>query len=320
MMFSQSEIVESTNEQVEVQFEVPKTEQIDMFNNSNFLQCEADAAQWEEEYGNYYKELICLKNIKETQRNTLETAYNKVKPFIKNTLEEITSRQSSKLCVLPIGHTGNCSCNPHSKMFGGSLNNKFDTGIYSTPGNDGYIYKNRHTRLFPIAIPDDFERKIKNKDSKLNCAIPLKDYSKPLMLASAYIDYMIFVINVRDIASIKVDHEYWGMYSHIFLSHKQRLIQFFGDRNRKLFNQEGFSECPVNGYEFKVEDFTRDSRVNPQETDVQLGHCISRKDTRYTIRGFNIALMTREGNRLVGDYDFMLNDWINKLKKVANRF
>jgi hypothetical protein len=295
-------------------------EQIDLFNNSNFLQCEEDAAQWEKDYGSYYATFLCCKNISETQSKTMKTAFENFKKFSTNSIEDVISRPQNKLCVLPKGHTCKCSRNPHAKMFGGLLSNKFDTGIYSTPGNDGYIYKNRHSRLFPIAIPDDFERKIKDKTKKLQCAIPLKDYSKPLMLASAYIDYLVFVVNVRNIDSIKVDHEYWSMYSEIFSNHKNKLSEFFGERKRKLFNSDGFSECPVNGYEFMVEDLTRDSRVNPKETDVQLGHCISRKDTRYTIRGFNIALMTREGNRLVGDYDFMDSAWVNKLKTVAERF
>ena len=312
---SQTNFTEET-----IQSVLPTIEQIDIFNNSNFLQCEEDAAQWEKEYGSYYTDFLCLKNISEKQPKALQKAFENFKKFSTNSAEDFISRPQNKLCVLPKGHNGKCCCNPHTKMFGGLLSNKFDTGIYSTPGNDGYIYKNRHSRLFPIAIPDEFERKIKDKTIKLQCAIPLKDYSKPLMLASAYIDYLIFVVNVRDIDSIKVDHEYWSMYSKIFLNHKIKLSEFFGERTRKLFNSSGFSECPVNGYEFMVEDLTRDSRVNPKETDVQLGHCISRKDTRYTIRGFNIALMTREGNRLVGDYDFMDNLWVNKLKEVAKRF
>lgn len=295
------------------------SEKIDVFNNENYLLCQADAEVWNQEHGEYYKSFLCCKTIREQASKTLEKSFESFQKFTTNTLEEFKAHSQSSLCVLPVGHTGKCCSKPHVKMFNG-LKNKFDTGIYSTPGNDCYVFKNRHTRLFPVAIPDSFERKIKDKNVKLQCAIPLKDHSTPLMLASAYFDYLVFTINVRDIASIKLEHEYWDMYSSIFASHKEKLIQYFGEKNRRLFNAEGFSECPVKGYEFKTEDFTRDSRVNPQETDVQLGHCISRKDTRYTIRGLNIALMTREGNRLVGDYDFMSDVWVNNLKAVASRF
>lgn len=295
-------------------------EKIDVFENPYYIQCCEDVEKWNTEVGSYYKTILCCTPIKERKQGaTLKSAYDNFKNFTTNTYEEFVAKTEQFLCILPIGHSGACCSKPHIKMFSG-LKNKFDTGIYCTPGNDGYIFKNRHNRLFPIAIPDDFERKIKNKNVKLQCAIPLKDKSTPLMLASAYFDYLVFVSNVRDIHTIKVEHEYWNLYAPILASHKNKLIQYYGERNRKIFNQEGFTECSVNGYEFKIEDFVRDSRVAPLETDVQLGHCVSRKDTRYTIRGMNINVMTREGNRLVGDYDFFDDTWINNLKKVVSRF
>lgn len=295
-------------------------EKIDIFGNNSYLLCSEDVEKWNAGTGTYYRSILCCQPIKERkQMSTLKTAYENIKPFTTTTYEELVANTETFLCVLPIGHPGVCCAKPHVKMFS-ALKNKFDTGIYSTPGNDGYIFKNRHNRLFPIAIPDDFERKIKNKNVKLQCAIPLKDKSTPLMLASAYFDYLVFVTNVRDISSIKLDHEYWNLYEPILNFHKIKLIEYYGERNRKIFNDDGFTECSVNGYEFKTEDFVRDSRVAPLETDVQLGHCVSRKDTRYTIRGMNINVMTREGNRLVGDYDFFDETWINNLRKVVNRF
>lgn len=311
---------ETSDAEIEQQQPVLSIEKIDIFGNDFYLQCCQDVAKWNEETGTYYRAILCCKPIKERkQMSTLKTAYENIKQFTTTTYEELVAKSDGFLCVLPNGHTGSCCAKPHVKMFS-ALKNKFDTGIYSTPGNDGYIFKNRHSRLFPIAIPDDFERKIKNKNIKLQCAIPLKDKSTPLMLATAYFDYLVFVTNVRDISSIKLEHEYWNLYENVLNSHKIKLIEYYAERNRKIFNDEGFTECSVNGYEFKTEDFVRDSRIAPLETDVQLGHCVSRKDTRYTIRGMNINVMTREGNRLVGDYDFFDETWINNLKKVVNRF
>ena len=227
------------------------------------------------------------------------------------------------VCVLPLGHAGKCCKNPHMKMFKkGALTNKFDTGIYSTPGNDAAIYKNRAPRLHPIAITDDFERKIKEKEKKMACCIPLKDRSTPLMLASAWLDCLVICASVSDINLIKDDgHEYWVWYKDLIVSHKKQISSYFEARNRAQFDKtSGFTICPVNGYLFTVSDFTRDSRVAPKETDAQLGHCLARKESRYTIRGFNISFMSREGNRLVGDHDFFDDDWIDGLKRIVSRF
>jgi len=297
-------------------------EKINIFDSEKYISCEKDAEEWEKDQGCYYTSLICCKTLKETKPiKSLEMSYAKFSQFCTNSLEEIIEKQHSNLCVLPNGHTGECCKNPHMKMFkSGCLSNKFDTGIYSTPGNDDVIFKNRASRLFSIAVSDDVERKIKNKEKKLSCAIPLKDRSTPLMLAAAYVDYLVLVVNVSDIDSIKEQHEYWEVYQECLTAHKQNLTKYFNERNRRQFNDDGFTICSVNGYEFKIDDLIRDSRVNPKETDTQLGHCLSRKDTRYTIRGFNISLMTREGNRLVGDYDFFDDTWINKLRVVVNRF
>lgn len=295
--------------------------QFDLFRNEKIKKCLSNAKLWQEEFGEYYMSFLCCKELKEKNSNTIKNSYNNFKEFCVNSLEEIENNSQSNLCVLPKGHPGKCCCNPHIKMFSGkSLKNKFDSGIYSTPGNDGYIFKNRHNRLFPIAIPDDYEREIKNKEQKLQCAIPLKDKSTPLMLASAYIDYLIFVTNVADVDTIKEEHEYWKLYETILVSHKIYLNKYFVSKNRTIFNSQGYTECPVTGYEFVIEDFIRDCRTNLSEADVQLGHCISRKDTVFTIRGCNIAVMSREGNRLVGDYDFFDDIWIEKLKKVVTRF
>lgn len=292
----------------------------DLFNNESINKCYEDAEKWTEHTGNYYKSILCCKELKEKNTATLQNAYQNFQKFCVNQYDEIESKTQCYLCVLPIGHTGKCCCNPHVKMFDKSLKNKFDSGIYSTPGNDGYIFKNRHNRLFPIAIPDSYEREIKNKDFKLQCAIPLKDKSTPLMMAGAYLDYLVFVANVSNVNTIKAEHEYWPLYDSILLSHKIYLNDYFASKCRKIFNANGFTECPVTGYEFVIDDFMRDCRTNVSDIDVQLGHCIARKDTVFTIRGCNITVMTREGNRLVGDYDFFDDIWIKKLKIVVSRF
>ena len=297
-------------------------EKIDLYLDFNYLECEKDAIEWDITHGNYYRSIICCKEIQNNKRtlHTVMEAYNKIKHLLKTPLEDINSKQACHLCVLPIGHKGKCITNPHIKMFQNGLKNKFDTGIYGTPGNDGYVYKNRARRIFAIMISTFTLRKIKNKTKKLNCAIPLKDASKPLMLLGAYVDMLVYVSSITDINSIKLEHDYWKMYEPVLKMHKEKMNDYYKSNNREIFNSNGNTICPVNGYEFKTIDFTRDSRVDPKETDMQIGHCISRSENRYTIRGFNITAMTREGNRLIGDYDFFDNTWINILKNVLSRF
>lgn len=251
----------------------------------------------------------------------LHNDFKKFEPRTSNTFEEIKGNLKKHLCVLPLAHTGKCCKTPHKVLFvGDGLSNKFDTGIYSTPGNNGIIFKNRASRLFPIAITDSSERQIKNKNNRLACCIPLKDRSNPLMLASAYLDCLIICNSISDIERIKTDHPYWVLYKDILPTHKTHLANYFAIRNRSQFNQEGKTICPVTGYRFTVDDFTRDSRIANKETDPQLGHCLARSEERYTIRGFNISFMSREGNRLIGDHDFFKSVWIDKLKNIVGRF
>jgi hypothetical protein len=295
-----------------------KSSKINLINNEYLNQCVQDAAIWNEQIGSYYRTIMCCRTIKKKGSNSIEIAFENIRPFCYNSLEEVNNSLESQLCVLPIGHTGTCSHNPHIKMFNG-LKNKFDTGIYSTPGNDEYVFKNRASRLFPIALPDDFERRIKDKTKKLKCAIPLKDKSTPLMLASAYLDLLIYICNIRDISTIKREHDYWTLYQPLLTSHKLYLSNYFAEKNRTIFNTYGYTECCVTGYEFNINDFIRDCRTCPLESDVQLGHCLSRKDNRFTIRGLNICVMSREGNRLVGDNDFFSEEWLNRLRNVVSR-
>jgi hypothetical protein len=191
---------------------------------------------------------------------------------------------------------------------------KIKTAIYSTPGNDDYIFKNRSNRLFPIKLTDSFQRKIKDKKIKLSCAIPLKDSTTPLMQASAYLDYITFVMSIKEVNEKYIT---WTNIIPFLLKHKEELINRFKLKNKRLFNDEGFTICPVTGYEITLEDIAKDTRIENGPNDIQLGHCDIRNENSFTIRGFNICLMTREGNRLVGDTSFFDDSWIKKLEVIV---
>ena len=67
-----------------------------------------------------------------------------------------------------------------------------------------------------------------------------------------------------------------------------------------------------------IENIVNPDRCNSRA--IQLGHCCPRSDREYTIRGFNIVVMTRDGNRIVGDYNFLEDGWITLLRRVVSFF
>jgi hypothetical protein len=293
-----------------------------LYSGQNYRDSIHHAQTWEEQNRAYYTGFLCCKSInnKKNSALTVKTAYDKIQHRITNSLEEITSKIVKPICILARDHKGKCCDNIHDKMFASlpsRAKDKIDTAIYSSPGNDDYVYKNRTNRSFPIVINEADEKKLRDKKIKLSCAIPLKDYSTPLMQASAYIDFITFVLNIRGVRE-QVNMDIYGAYVAILDHHKQELDSGFKLIRRKLFNNEGFTICPVTGHEFEIEDISRDSRFNPQPCDVQMGHCVPRNEHQFTLRGFNICLMTREGNRFIGDENFLENVWIAKMRSVVS--
>jgi len=143
------------------------------------------------EKNKHYIELLCL---------------NKVNCNIKieeDTLKYLTDLQidisdihvyNYKCCILPKNHSGKCSYDIFPKIFQkNEITDKLKTSIrcsiYSTPGDDDYVYKNRASRLYPIMLSNEIQKKIRNTKIKKKCAIPLKESSSPILLAQAYIDY-----------------------------------------------------------------------------------------------------------------------------------
>jgi hypothetical protein len=295
-----------------------ESEKIDLFNNDSFNECMKHAKSWEETEGTYYTNILCCKVILSNGKNnksTIDKSFENIKKFVTNSITDLYDNIESDLCVLPKGHSCKCSntINIFNKLPETTIT-KIKTAIYSTPGNDDYIFKNRSNRLFPIKLTDSFQRKIKDKKIKLSCAIPLKDSTTPLMQASAYLDYITFVMSIKEVNEKYIT---WTDIIPFLLKHKEELINRFKLKNKRLFNDEGFTICPVTGYEITLEDIAKDTRIENGPNDIQLGHCDIRNENSFTIRGFNICLMTREGNRLVGDTSFFDDSWIKKLEVIV---
>jgi len=290
---------------------------LSLLSQKSLYDCKTHYIEWKKDNWSYYTSILCCKPLtRKCTCKVVETAYNALKSVtnIEETCEEIYQTTTNKMCVLPKGHVGKCCCNPHKQIFNNAtISCKLDW-IYSTPGNNDFVYKNRSDRLFPIVLTDEQEKKIRNKNTKLKCAIPLKDASTPEMLASAFLDYITLVMSVYDVDKfLNEKSKYLDMMKQIIEQHKVYMATFYKDYNKVVFDKEGHTVCPVTGERFIIGDFLLD-RDHPNS--IQLGHVQPRTDARYTIRGGNILLMSRDGNRIVGDNDFTQDEWLENIKKI----
>lgn len=263
----------------------------------------------------HYLNLMCLNEIKTSKRDIINN------DCLKSVIKLPHRDNLNNLCCLPKYHNGSCSKhypifvnNPISKKLISSVN----TAIYSTTGNDDYVYKNRASRLYPIVLSKQEELKIKDKNDKKKCAIPLKDASTPLLLAQAYLDYMTFIVNIKEIQGLLIENP--EIFDMINLN-KKYLIENY--KSRRIFNEEGYSICVILGNEIKLNDVSnpdRDNRFDINENDIQLGHNYPRSENYVSIRGLNLLPMSRQGNRIIGEEVFTEDIWINKLKSIIKQF
>ena len=293
-----------------------------------FQKCQQIANDFEKnDVGEYYTSIMCLKGVgglAPARDSTLKTHYDKISSHISNSIDEIKSHQQKRICVLPKGHLGMCNCKMNifkinettSKIIG-----KVEQSIYSTPGADDYVIKNRDSRLHPIALTKYQEKKIKDKKIKLSCAIHLKEKSTPFYLSTAYIDYLVYIINISDISEyIDQSSPHYHLCIDMLTKHKEYLIDNYKQFNRKVFDSDGHTICAVLGITLKVIDLAdsdRDNRTDIRPTDIQMGHISSRCEDCYTIYGTNIVMMTRRGNLIIGEHSFIEDIWINELKNIC---
>lgn len=289
-----------------------------IFTHSDFVACQEHAAKWEESHMHFYSEIMCLKDVGCSIRNDgLCEAFNNLKPFITNSVDDVINRKKSHACIRPKGHTGKCATGDSTAYIKKIINSKEllhkVSYLYITPGDDDYIYKNRSSRLFPIALSKAIESTIRNKNVKLKCAIPLSEASTPWMIATTYLDYMTLLLNVKDIEQfVNVDSDEYKELKTMTNVHKTTMMDYFANYNRKLFDVEGYTVCPIRGIHLHASYFTITDRVN--ENSIQLGHVIPRSENQYTIRGLNVLFMTRRGNAMLGDNSFIENKWIDNFK------
>ena len=271
----------------------------------------------------HYKSLMCLKDT------TSGPKHDKSKDEFMDNKNKMSGRDNLKCkCVLPLGHKGKC-CKNFSLLF---KNNKItkklisssDLAIYSTPGNDDYVYKNRCSRLYRNVLSSREEKKIRDKKNKKKCAIPLKDTSFPILLAQAYLDWITYIVNIKDISELLNIEENANNDILLMISkNKEHLISVFENYNRQVFDNYGNSICVITKNIIEVSDVsdpTRNNRINILDKDIQLGHNYPRSEKYVSIRGENLIPMSRRGNLVIGERIFTQDIWINELKQIVSSY
>ena len=270
----------------------------------------------------HYKDLMCLKD-------TTGPNHDETKNEFMVSVNKLRLRDNLKhKCVLPLGHDGKCCHNFNILFQKNKITDKLitsiSTSIYSTPGNDDYIYKNRASRLYENVLSSSEEKKIRDKNQKKKCAIPLKDASSPELLAQAYLDWMTYMINIKDMSQFLNFHiEGNNNILSMINRNKEHLISVFNNYNRKVFDNNGYSICAITGNIIEVSDVsdpTRDNRVIISDNDIQLGHNCPRTEKYVSIRGENLIPMSRRGNLIIGERIFTEDIWIDELKRIVNPY
>lgn len=309
-------------------------DRINMYDNTQYNICQQKAYEFEHsDIGDYYKKHFCLKpcTASKCRESTIEKYYSAIREYITNSYDEVLKYNQMRLCVLPKEHEGACNSSPFSEkkmLLQSRVSNKMETSInsciYQVPGDTSgnSYYKNRASRLYPIVISSDTKIKMKreNSESKIpKICISLKEHTTPFLMATAYIDWVTYAIHIEGMEENMISPlsaPYLGWKNLLMNEHASFLHKHFKDRNRKIFDiKSGVRKtiCAVKQNILTVSNFadiTRDNRIIIDQNDIQMGHILPRNNNEYTIRGTNLLMMTREGNRAVGENDYMDNSWI----------
>jgi hypothetical protein len=213
---------------------------------------------------------------------------------------------------------------PLLKTITSKLKSSINTAIFLTPGNDDYVYKNRAQRIYPYVLESKEEKKIRDKqgETKKKCAIPLKDATSPILMAQAYLDWMTFIVNVKDINKhFDSNGKNYKVIMNMLSLNKDNLMKVYS--NRQIFDENGHSICVISKEIININDISdadRDNRTDPIDSDIQLGHNHPRSELYVSIRGGNLLPMSRRGNCIIGERIFTEDKWIHELKKIAASF
>lgn len=270
---------------------------ISLVNQPELVDAKRDHDEWLKNVFPYYSDSFCLKCVPRSgcHARTLKTSLSKIEGYISDEPDAFTVEKC--LCVLPKGHSGKCKSTYDSKCEAIVKKLKY---IHVSEGDqkNGPL-KNRISRLFPVRLSKESAKYMKTRGVS-DVAIPIANSSTPEGVATCLIDIYTYLQKVK------------GEFVHPFFE-----LHWFWLRDRyPLICRDDTLVCPVIGEPITMEMITQNAREN--ETGVQIGHLNCRDERSFTIRGMNVFLMTRWGNRLVGEERFDSPLFRQKLRKVAD--
>ena len=269
---------------------------ISLINQPELVDAKRDHDEWLKNVYPYYSYFFCLKCIPGSgcRARTVETSLSKIEGYISDEANAFTVEEC--LCVLPKGHSGRCRSNYNSPC---EITQKKLDYIRTTEGEAKGPLKNRASRLYPVRLSKESTKYMKARGVS-DVAIPIANSSTPEGVATCLIDIYTYLQKVK------------GAFVHPLFE-----LNWFWLRARyPLISRDDTLVCPVTGEPITMEMIAQNAREN--ETGVEIGHLNCRNERSFTIRGMNVFLMTRWGNRLVGEERFDSPYFRQRLRKVAD--
>ena len=267
-----------------------------LIDQSELVLAENDHEDWKLRVFPYYTERFCLREVSVggPKQKTITDAFEKFECHVGDRLEDFVARKP--LCVLPIGHTGKCCGNfscvcPVTKS-------KLNYITVSEGESEGPL-KNRISRLFPIRLSKK-TTSIFKKLGLSKVAVPVSNSTTPEGMATCLIDIYTYI------QKVKGD----GFEHPIFEDHWKHMSSMYPHMCR-----DDVLVCPVTGDPVTMHMLGLNAREN--EDGIEIGHLDCRCEHRFTIRGMNVFLMTRKGNRLVGEHRFDSNEFREDLIRIG---
>jgi len=257
---------------------------------------ENDHGDWKLRTFPYYTERFCLREVSVggPKQKTVTDAFEKIECHVGDRLEDFVARKP--LCVLPIGHTGKCIGNfpcvcPVTKS-------KLNYITVSEGESEGPL-KNRISRLFPVRVSKKTASLFK-KIGLSKVAVPVSNSTTPEGMATCLIDIYTYIQKVKG----------EGFEHPVFEEHWKYMCSVYPHMCR-----DDILVCPVTGEPITMHMLSLNAREN--EDGIEIGHLDCRCEHRFTIRGMNVFLMTRKGNRLVGENRFDSKDFRDDLIRIG---
>lgn len=274
---------------------VMKTMSIRLVDQPELVVAENDHVDWKLRVYPYYTERFCLHEVAVggPKQKTVTDAFEKIEDHVSDRVDDFPV--CKPLCVLPIGHDGKCFGNYVCVCV--VTKSKLNYITVSEGESEGPL-KNRISRLFPIRLSKKTTSMFK-KLGVMKVAVPVANSTTPEGMATCLIDIYTYIQKIRNEFEHPAFAEHWkhmsSMYPHM--------------------SRDDVLVCPVTGDRITMHMLALNAREH--EDGIEIGHLDCRCDHRFTIRGMNVFLMTRKGNRLVGENRFDSKEFREDLVRIG---